>query len=39
MLNNKGWGYKTFIMCMCFITMFVFIANHYLHIFMGVIAE
>ena len=36
-LNNKGWGYKTFIMCMAFISMFVLIASHYLQIFMGVI--
>ena len=36
-INNRGWGYSTFIMCLVFITAFVFIANHFAHVLMGVI--
>ena len=36
-LSNNGWGYRTFIMCMCMIFTFVIVANHYIHLLMGVI--
>lgn len=38
-LNNRGWGYRVFVMCMSMISMFVLIASHYLQLLMGVIAK
>ena len=29
-LNNNGWGYRTFIMCVCMIMTFILIANYYI---------
>ena len=32
-LNNNGWGYRIFIMCLSMISTFLLIANHYIMVF------
>ena len=34
-LNNNGWGYRIFVLCLCMISLFVLIAGHYLTILIG----
>ena len=38
-LNNNGWGYKIFILCLCMISSFVLIANYYIVLLIGAISK
>ena len=34
-LNNNGWGYRIFIMCLSMLSTLLIIANHYITIFIN----
>lgn len=38
-LNNNGWGYRVFVMCLSALSTFLLIAHHYINVLMGVLAK